>query len=186
MTKIQLLTVLACSNCNNGWSDDEAHFRNVITMAGDPPNAPRQELWETKISPSFGKNDGQKRINDITAKMEPINMSGIVRYMIYPAEDERVIRIIRKIIRGLCHYHNIASPVSDKYVWADILRYTVPPGLIQKMNYYHREQDIVEYRYEISNERDMNSAWLITFFQKVTFMGVVFTSENWSNTMIED
>jgi hypothetical protein len=181
--------VPACSDCNNGWSDDEAHFRNVITIAGDPPNAPRQELWEAKIYPSFCENDGQKRKNDLTTKMKPTYIADMRRYMIFPAEDERVMRIIRKIVRGLCHYHNIASPVSDKCVWADILRYTVPPGLIQKMNYYHREQDIVEYRYEVyevSEQENMNSAWLITFFQKVTFMGVVFTSENWSNTIIKD
>jgi hypothetical protein len=177
-SKIQRLTVSACRDCNNSWADDEAHFRNMIVLAGDPPNSARQELWETAVLNSFKESDGARRKNDIISKMKPVKVANSERYMIFPGEDEKVIRVIRKIIRGLCHYHNVMSPVSEQRVWADVLKHEVPQGLLEKMIYQHREQDIVEYRYELSNEKNINSAWLITFFQKISFIGVVFVSEN--------
>jgi len=35
-SKTQRITVLSCTKCNNGFADDEAHFRNVLTLAGEP------------------------------------------------------------------------------------------------------------------------------------------------------
>lgn len=40
------------STCNRGWSDDEAHFRSVLLLAGEP-NEAVQELWTTKTARSF-------------------------------------------------------------------------------------------------------------------------------------
>jgi len=176
-SKVQRLKVPACSECNQGWPKDEAHFRDILVMAGDKPNAMRQELWDTTIRRSFDKIDGPKRIQDLIAKMKPVTVNGSKRYMVFPGEDERVMRVVRKTIRGLCSYHKIMSPVSDKQVWVDILKYLVPQELLNQLTSYHREQDIVEYRYQIMNEQGINSAWHITFFQRVTFVGLVSMSE---------
>jgi hypothetical protein len=177
-SKIQLLTVPACNDCNNSWSNDEAHFRNMLVLAGEYPNAPRQELWETKIQRSFDERDGLKRRNDLIAKMKPTKVNNNnERYMIFPGDDERVMRVVKKIIRGLCHYHEIMSPVSDQHVWASVMEFMVPQDLLEQTSYHHREIGIVEYRYELSKEKGTNSNWLITFFQQVTFIGIVFTEK---------
>lgn len=175
-SKVQRLIVLACSDCNKSWVDDEPHFRDMLVMAGEKPNAVRQELWETTIR-SFNKLDGLRRRRDIIEKMKPVEVANSERYMIFPGRDERVVRVVRKIIRGLCSYHKIMSPVSDKQVWVDILKYMVPQELLNQLTSYHREQDIVEYQYQIMNEQGINSAWHITFFQLVTFVGLVSISE---------
>jgi hypothetical protein len=52
-SRVQRLTIPSCNECNNGWSDDEAHFRNVLALAGEP-NDSRRELWETKIGINLG------------------------------------------------------------------------------------------------------------------------------------
>ena len=177
-SKVQRLTIPACKSCNNGWSDDEVHFRNILTLV-DEPNPSRRELWEKATKPSFNKADGHRRINDIFARMKPVKMAdGSNRFMVYPGLDERVVRVIKKIVRGLCYYHNIIWPISDQRVWADVLKYEVPKAFLDAMEYHHREPDIAEYRYQIINDNEINSAWLITFFERVTFIALVSISEN--------
>ena len=151
----------------------------MLALAGDP-NAARRELWETTILRSFNEVDGSKRVSDLIVRMKPAKVAGSERHMVFPGEDERVMRVVRKIIRGLCHYHNVMSPVSEQRVWADVLRYAIPQEFLEQMSYYHREPDIVEYRYQVLNEEGINSAWLLTFFEQVTFIGIVFIPESGS------
>jgi hypothetical protein len=59
-SKIQRLTIPACNKCNNSWSDDEVHFRNMLVIAGDPLSPAREELWKTTVDRSFELVDGFK------------------------------------------------------------------------------------------------------------------------------
>lgn len=176
-SKVQRLTIPACRDCNKGWADDEAHFRNVLLLAGKP-NAARRELWETTALRSFDEVDGLKRMQDLIARMKPVKVADSEGHMIFPGQDERVMHVVRKIIRGLCYYHNVISPLSDQRIWADVLKYVVPQEFLNQMGYHHREQDIVEYRCQVLNEEGVNSVWLITFFERVTFIGLVSMSED--------
>jgi hypothetical protein len=176
-SKVQRLTVPVCSPCNASWSDDEAHFRDMLLVSGEPNEAVR-ELWQTKAHRSFGKIDGHRRISDLLEQMQSVETELGEQWAVYPGKDERVMRVVRKVIRGLCHYHRIMSPVSDQRVWADVLRYRVPPEFLSEMEYHHREKDIAEYRYQILDEPPIHSAWLITFFERRTFIGMVSTSKD--------
>ncbi|QKC86946.1 hypothetical protein [Mesorhizobium sp. NZP2077] len=51
-SRFQRIVIPTCKTCNNGTSDDDAHFRNVITVAGDA-NAAVKELWEGPIGRSL-------------------------------------------------------------------------------------------------------------------------------------
>lgn len=175
-SKVQRLTIPSCRDCNASFADDEAHFRNMLAIAGEP-NPARFELWETTIRRSFDKADGWRRVNDIIKEMKPVVTSDGPRHKVYPGEDDRVTRVVRKIVRGLCHHHSVMSPVSDKRVWVDVQKYPIRQELLDQLNHHHREQDIVEYRYQIMNEDDINSAWHITFFEEVSFVGLVCMSE---------
>jgi hypothetical protein len=176
-SKVQRMTVLACSQCNRGWSDDEAHFRNILLVSGEP-NPPVQELWGTKALPSFDQPDGLRRALDLLRQMRPVDTDDGQRYAVFPGEDTRVMRVIRKVIRGLCHYHQVMSPVPDRRVWSDVLKYRVPQEFYDQMQYHHREEDIAEYRYSVLDDRVIHSAWLLTFFKRCTFIGIVFTWED--------
>lgn len=179
-SKVQRLTIPSCNKCNNGWADDEAHFRNVLMVAGEP-NSPSREIWDGPVLRSFDEVDGNKRINDLFHLMKPINTDEGIRYMIYPAEDDRVLRVVRKIVRGLCHYHQVLSPVSDHQVWVEILKYQPPPEYLEtEMEYHHRERDIAEYWYQIFDEGEVHSAWIISFYNRVNFIGRVSKS-GWDN-----
>jgi hypothetical protein len=150
----------------------------VLVLAGEAPSAVRQELWKTTINRSFGKVDGLKRKQDLIAIMKPIMLAGNERFTVFPAKDERVIHVVKKVIRGLSYHHNIVSPLSDQRIWVDVLKYTIPQEFLDQMGYTHRERDIVEYRWEVLNYEEINSAWLITFFERVTFIGLVSMSES--------
>jgi hypothetical protein len=177
-SRVQRLTIPACNSCNNAWSDDEAHFRNILTVAGDP-NPSRIELFNTKVMPSFDEVDGVRRMDDLIARMKPVKMDdGSSQHMIYPGEDKMVLRVVKKVVRGLSYHHNVVWPISDTRVWVDVLKYEIPKALYDQMDYHHREQDIAEYRYQVLNDQGINSAWLITFYQRVTFIGLVSLLEN--------
>lgn len=178
-SRVQRLTIPSCNDCNKGWSDDETHFRNVLALAGEP-NEARRELWETTIRRSFEKIDGARRLRDLIECMRPVEINGEIRHKVYPAQDDRVVRIVKKIIRGLCHHHRVMSAVSEGRVWIDILKYPIPDDFLSQMTYDHREQDIAEYQYQVLCESGIHSAWLITFFQRVTFIGMVSLSEDGS------
>ena len=122
--KVQRLTVAACELCNNSFSDDEAHFRFVIALAG-PANESVTSVWRRKVAPSFDERNGRRRLRDVMALTEGIVVDGEDRLKIYPARDERVLRIVRKSVRALIHVHDLGPVPPDAQVWADIQRFAL-------------------------------------------------------------
>jgi hypothetical protein len=171
----QRITVESCESCNNGWSNDEAYFRNILLLAGDPNSAVR-ELWEGKARRSFTYADGLKQARDLASQLVPIETPEGERHLIYPAKDDRVLRIVRKIVRGLCRHHELLSPVRDSQVLADIQRFVVPPEFLAEMTHCHAEMDVLEYRFGVVDEPEIHSGWLLTFFGRTTFFCIVSRS----------
>ncbi len=169
------ITVPACVACNNGWANDEPHFRSVLLLSGDPTPAVR-ELWEGKQRRGFAQPDGRKRARDLMEQMVPIMTPEGERYMIYPAKDERVLRIVRKTVRGLCHHHGLLSPVKDEQVWADIQRFEVPTEFLAEMTSAHADEDVLQYRYGVVDEPEIHSSWLLNFYGRTPFHCIVFRS----------
>lgn len=169
------ITVPACRPCNGGWADDEAHFRNVLLLSGDPTPAVR-ELWEGKIRRSFAYADGVKRARDLAVQLVPVTTPEGGRHMIFPARDERVLRIVRKTVRGLCHHHGLVSPVHDAQVLADIHRFVIPPEFLTEMTRGDIEGDVLEYRFGLIDEPEIHSGWLLTYYGRTPFLCIVFRS----------
>ena len=174
-SRVQRLTVDACFDCNNGWSDDEAHFRNILGISGTL-NPALQELWDSKIKRALAEVDGPKRAFDLAVQMRPVGTGD--QYKVYPDEDSRVLRVLRKIVRGLCHHHGVMSPVSDQRVLVVTLTVKFPPEFLARTQQEHREQDIAEYRFAVLEEVGVQSFWLLTFFENKHFLGLVSQSEN--------
>ena len=177
-SRVQRLTIPSCRICNSDWSDDEVHFRNMLMLAGEQPNASRQELWDTTVQRSFRQPDAYRRLRHLTDAMRPVVIDGKLRHKVYPGKDPRVVRIVKKVVRGLSHYHDILSAVPESRVWVNVMIYKMPEKFLDEMTYAHREQDIVEYRYSILDYDGIQSAWLITFFEMVTFIGMVSAAKD--------
>lgn len=175
-SKVQRITVPACQECNHGWSDDEAHFRNILTVAGEP-NEVARELWNGKIKRSFQKGDGRRRFIDFYEQLQSIQTESGERHKVFPAKDPRFLRILRKIVRGLHHHHCLGTSVPDERVSADVLRFAIPAEFTEAMPLLHCEPDIFQYNFEVFDQFEdipMSSAWLMTFFENRTFVGSVW------------
>lgn len=119
-------TVPACVSCNASFSDDEAHFRNILPLCGLEPEPVVAELFEERVLRSLNSSDGPRRVRDLSAIMRPDDQG---RTRIYPFEDPRFLRIVRKIVRALSWHHEIDWPVTDDRVTIERMPYLVPPGL---------------------------------------------------------
>lgn len=175
-SRVQKITVDSCGSCNHGISDDEVHFRNVVLVSGDATAVVR-ELWDNKVHRSFRQVDGIRRARDLRAGMVAIQTAEGRRHMIFPGRDPRVMRVVRKVVRGLCHHHGLLSPVADDQVWADVQRFDIQPDFLEDMSLHHADPDVVEYRMAtLPDDPDIHSVWLFTFFTRTRFLSMVYRS----------
>lgn len=175
-SRVQRITVRACRRCNGGLADDEAHAKHVLLVAGES-NAAVQELWPSAWRAMAMAADRRRRLLDLVAQLVPTVIDGRERHAIYPGRDERVMRVIRKIVRGLCHHHGVATAVPDVRVRAEVLDPPPPPELLKGIELHHAERDIIEYWYENSGEHpDIQSMWFLRFFERRDFFALVLTS----------
>ncbi len=175
-SKIQRITVPACQTCNGSWVDDEPHFRNILLISGEPTPVVN-ELWQGKTRRRFGQLDGLRRRRDVAHRLVPVQIAGAERHKVYPADDPRFMRVLRKVIRGSSHHHNVRTAVSDEEVWADVQRFAVPPEFLTEMTEAHADSDVLEYRWAVlPGDEFVHSCWLLKFFGRTPFIGVVFHS----------
>ena len=146
-------------------------------MAGEP-NSPVRELWDSKTRRAFKEVDGHRRTADLFGQMVPVEMPEGQRYKVYPARNERFMRVVRKVARGLSYSHGLLTPVADERVWADVLRFAIPEEFLAAMRYDHRDAEICEYHYQEIHEFDIHSAWIITFIERRTFIALISESDS--------
>jgi hypothetical protein len=63
-----------------------------------------------KATRSLREVDGRRRVLDALALMRPVQLEGKTRHMIYPGDDERCLRVVRKVVRGLSYAHRLRWP----------------------------------------------------------------------------
>jgi hypothetical protein len=146
----------------------------MLLISGDRTSVV-SELWEGPTQRSFTKVDGGKRARDLVAHMVPVQTPQGERHMVYPGRDERVLRIVRKVVRGLCHYHELLStPVLDEQVWADVQKFEIAPEFLTEMISAHVEEDVLQYRFGVIEDPDIHSCWLLQFFTRTPFFCIVY------------
>jgi hypothetical protein len=172
-SRVQRITVPACDPCNTGWADHEAHAKHVLLVAGES-NAAVQELWPSAWRAMTVAADARRRLLDLVGQLVPTVIDGRERHVIYPGRDERVMRVIRKIVRGLCHHHRIATAVPDARVQVEVLDPPPPPELLKHIELHNAERDIIEYWYDDGGEHPaIQSMWFLRLFERRDFFGVV-------------
>jgi hypothetical protein len=175
--KVQRLTVAACELCNNSFSDDEAHFRSVVTLAGHVTES-TSRVFHEKVMRSFDGLDGRRRLFDLVELTERVTVDGEVRLKIYPARDERVLRVVRKCVIGLTYTHGLSSALPDIRVWADVLRYALPTDMEAELRFRGSEPEVVEYAFLEKPFEGIDVVWLIKFFRRATFIASVSSAES--------
>lgn len=173
-SRIQRITIPACKSCNGGSSDDDAHFRNVMALAGNASDAVDQ-LWTGAIRRGLDQVDGHRRASDVFAIMRPASDVGHDRYRIFPADDGRVLRSVRKIVRGLSRYHNLPPLVAeDDQVFADVQRENIPEGALESFTRGVTDPEICKYGFLLLDGIEgMHSAWILQFFGRTNFVATI-------------
>jgi hypothetical protein len=178
--RVQRITVPECSRCKATWQDAETQFRNVMMIAGEP-NSHVRELWEGSVTRSFEKPSGPRWLTDLREQLVLVETEDGPRHKVYPGRDQRVMLVVRKIIRGLCHHERVvATTVDDRRVWADVMVYSIPEEFRSGMTWRQLGNEFFRYGFAVLNdsEYDIHSAWLLTFFERRKFIGVVSLSES--------
>jgi len=170
--KNQRITVPACESCNNLWSNDEPHFRTVMLMAGEP-NDEVHKLWHSKAARSLDELDGKRRARDLFEQMKRVRVDGEERYKIFPGNDPKVVRIVKKIVRGLSHYHHLQTAVEESRVWADIRKYPLDESLPDFGFSGHCDPKIFRYWFEPFMEGEFSSVWRLWFYERTEFIAAV-------------
>jgi hypothetical protein len=97
------------------------------------------------------------------------------RHVINPARDPRVVRVIRKIVRGLCAHRRVATAVPEDRVWVDIIDPPPSPELLATVELHHVERDIVEYWYDDRVQHPgLQSVWFLRLFERRNFAALVW------------
>lgn len=162
------ILIAACENCNNGSSDDDAHLRHVLLASG-ATNELVLELWYGPVERGLAQVDGRRRALDVFKLMEPAPDAGDDRYRIFPARDERVLRSIRKITRGLCAHHGLGV-TADERVTADVQRQKMPDELFNVMRFFEVGSELFDYGFVTLEKR---SIWLLRFYERTMFVSAV-------------
>jgi hypothetical protein len=171
-SKVQRITIRACSDCNRGWSKDEPHFRNAMLLAGES-NSAVKELWVSKLLPSLEEKDGYSRLLALAQQFVPVVVDGQNRSMIYPHNDRQVTNVLRKIVRGLSSFHGLGDAIPDTHVRILPDIYKLPEDFLPTLTHTHREEDVVQYSFGKGDMDGIRSFWRLTFFERRTFLGIV-------------
>ena len=101
--RASLTTVGACSEHNQGYSEDDRHARAIMVLAGGSPEG--AAFWNEHVSASYRKvkNRGT-RLARLLEVSRLVTMAGAERTAVLPGR-EFMCRWIGKVARGLCFYH---------------------------------------------------------------------------------
>jgi len=184
--QVQRITVPECSRCKQIWQDAETQFRNIMMIAGEP-NAQVRELWEGPVIRSFDKPSGPRWVADLLEQLVSVDTEDGPRHRVYPGRDQRVMLVVRKIIRGLCHKEGVATAVDDRRVGAVVMVYNIPEEFRREMTWRQLGNEFFRYGFAVLNDSEygIHSAWSLTFFERREFFGAVSLSESGWNLVVQ-
>ena len=176
-SKVRRVVVPECHLCKKNW-DDDAHFRAVIAMCGEP-NEQANEMWYGPISRSFEHRSGSRWIRDLRELMVPVETTDGPRHKIYPLRDERVTRILKRIVRGLCQWEEIGTKITNEQVFVTVEWFEVPPAFRDQFKRKSLGDDFCWYSYSDQRGQDggeFHSVWEIEFYGRTRFFCIVSES----------
>lgn len=169
---VQLLTVPVCRPCNSSFQDDEERFRNFIVVGGRTAGVVDGLFWGKVLRSLRGKGKGRRgKLQWLLDQMREEHTPAGTEVRVYP--DERVLRVVRKIIRGLA-FHHFGQPLPDECVSAEVLQFSVPDNLLDSPEWHDLDADVFRYGYEVgAGPGAPQSLWLMSIYRNRNFFGYV-------------
>jgi len=168
----QRITVPECLQCKSLWEDAEPHFRNIMVAIWNPDEVVNDSRYKS-MQRSLTKCDGARRFKDFADQLVPVETPTGKREKIFPATDSRFNLVLRRIVRGLCHYHEFDSAVEDRRVICDVMKFQVPEAFEPDFTWHEISPNFFRYGYSIVEDDPLQSFWLLQFAQHIEFFGAV-------------
>jgi hypothetical protein len=182
-----LITVPSCFACNNGASKDDEYFRLVVSATVDPDvfrdaHASFQAALRNLRRPQAARFNAA-----IRAAMTPVTLdspAGPVRTGAITVESDRISRVTSRIIAGLYYHHRGVPVPSMSSVWSTwVGAVHQKPGTLDALELFRTGVPwtpgrtigaaTFRYAYFFFPGYDVESAWLLSFFDHVAFIGLI-------------
>ena len=191
-----LLKLPTCRDCNNSSSLDDEYLRSVLISRADvDENQSTDELRNALMrSLSDPKQRGFQKLyaNAIEVK-RVITPAGLYLgdHPVFSVDYGRLEKVLSKVIRGLYYYHNeniLNKEYSIKIIAEDDLNLQTQSfkDFIKSKILYYIDQTILyeigkntfHYKYLLTREDKYAGAWILRFYGKVHFLGLVLKNQN--------
>ncbi len=186
-----LITVPACSNCNRQASKDDEYFRLVLTLRQDVSEHPDIAALLPNVIRSLKKPRKVGFRGALLKSLRNVPLAtpgGIYLGQVggYNVDLARLDRVASRIIRGLV-YHELGIRLDEDYdvavysedglahndlpTLAELRKTILEPLSIRPAKMIGN--DVFEYRYSLTDRSDASSAWLLVFYGRIRFLGLV-------------
>ena len=172
-----LITVPACRSCNREAGKDEELFLAAFMFGEAGVSLAGKKLWDEKLHRMYDKNRGlRRRIAKSMHSVDIFTPGGVFlgRGLGVRLEEERINRVVTKIIRGL-YYHEYQEALSSS---TEIMcHFAQQPSdlspvekIVDQLQFGSRGwPDVFEYRFNRVEEKPEASIWLVRFFKTNVF-----------------
>jgi hypothetical protein len=174
-----LITVPACSDCNEAKSKNDDFLRDFLICDAFASNSPiAQSIFDEKMTRSITRNSSQfSRIAMSEARYEPLlTRAGIYlgTFPTIPIDEERIKNIFSVIVRGL-YYDARHKRIPDNYIF-EVLGYR-PWDFKQVWEYYKKLHlngprvlgKVFGCAFVYAEEDEFITTWLMWFYESVFF-----------------
>jgi hypothetical protein len=183
--RVQRAKIPCCPECNDSWQRDEGHFRTVIDMCGPKMTAEREEIWRDACR-SFRRPDGgtkdREAIAELLVPQEGSGRSDESTHKIFPLKDQRILRVLRKIVRGLTYRHTGDIIADENRAQLIDCNVEAPPEheneLIRVV--YHVPRVFTAWAFVTDvcvGPTNIHSIWNLRFFDDALFAAIVLRSD---------
>ena len=174
-SKLQLISVPACRECNESTALDDEYFCAALATMWTTSPAP-QEVWAQRFRRQIRRPNFQGLRKLLASQTKPIWLPtnrGFTLTGIVAADQERMDRSIQKIVRGLYYHHREKQMPTDTVIdvlwkpseWMPNVAYRCPLVVV--------EADTFAYRYGLAANEPEVSAWWLAFYNSLLILALV-------------
>lgn len=189
-----LITVPSCRACNESFSLDEEYCLTKLVLRDDLSDHPNVPYLLTKIFRGFEKGKKGRFLLALRRDTKPVDAysdGGIFlgKRIGYTAKLERIERVVEKIIKSLFFHHQQKRIPADYKISVFYTRSLNPVIAVQAqikviLNMLASEPSrilgdkVFSYKFRVLDDDPLSSLWVMIFFGKVIFLGMVMPNDN--------
>ncbi len=187
------ITVLSCSECNQGFQKDEEFLRLCLTAWAADYSVNARKLFFSKVKRSIQRCPAIGRME--LEKMDLVNLytpGGIylgpkTRMKVTPDDWRRIYRVLDKIIRGLI-FHELGGILPSEY----LIKHCILLDEVASLTFKEKlESSGCVLKWNRDNEEtcffgydcipnSYTSIWALVFYRNIVFKSLVGTEKNFA------